>query len=38
MLYIYIPMCLCEPLSFLGGGREKRGKGPFFLDTIPQKE
>lgn len=31
MLYIYIPLCLCEPLSFGGGwGGRKRWKGPFF--------
>lgn len=39
MLYIYIPLCLCEPLSFGGrAGREEKVERSFFLDIVPQKE
>lgn len=31
MLYIYIPLCLCEPLSFGGRvGREEKVERSFF--------
>lgn len=30
MLYIYIPLCLCEPLSWGGGEGGKGGKVLFF--------